>query len=93
MNLPNRLTLFRIVLIPLLVLIYLFPYAQFNIELQSYVIGSVTLPAVNLICLGIYAVSAFRLPSESLPIRSPTGCWRRRCLSSLPPGASSLRCR
>ena len=59
MNLPNRLTLFRIVLIPILVLIYLFPYAQFNIELQSYVIESVSLPAVNLICLGIYALSAF----------------------------------
>ena len=58
MNLPNRLTLFRIVLIPILVLVYLFPYAQFGIELRSWLIGSVSVSAVNLICLAIYMVAA-----------------------------------
>ncbi len=58
MNLPNRLTLFRIFLIPLTVLVYLFPYAQFGIELQSFSVGAVRISAVNLICLAIYAVAA-----------------------------------
>ncbi len=58
MNLPNRLTLFRIVLIPLMVLVYLFPYAQFGIELQTFSFGAVRLSAVNVICLGIYLVAA-----------------------------------
>ena len=58
MNLPNRLTLFRIVLIPILVLIYLFPYAQFGIEPQFWIIGSVSVSAVNLVCLGIYLLGA-----------------------------------
>lgn len=58
MNLPNRLTLFRIILIPLMVLVYLFPYAQFGIELQTFFFGAVRLSAVNVICLGIYLVAA-----------------------------------
>ncbi|MBQ1438636.1 MAG: CDP-diacylglycerol--glycerol-3-phosphate 3-phosphatidyltransferase [Solobacterium sp.] len=58
MNLPNRLTLFRIILIPLMVLVYLFPYAQFGIELQTFSFGAVRLSAVNVICLGIYLVAA-----------------------------------
>ncbi|MBQ9327758.1 MAG: CDP-diacylglycerol--glycerol-3-phosphate 3-phosphatidyltransferase [Solobacterium sp.] len=58
MNLPNRLTLFRIVLIPLAVLAYLFPYAQFGVELTVFSIGAVRISAVNLICLVIYAVAA-----------------------------------
>lgn len=58
MNLPNRLTLFRIVLIPLMVLVYLFPYAQFGIELQTFSFGAVRLSAVNVICLGFYLVAA-----------------------------------
>ena len=58
MNLPNRLTLFRVVLIPLMVLVYLFPYAQFGIELQTFSVGAVRLSVVNVICLAIYAVAA-----------------------------------
>ena len=58
MNLPNRLTLFRIILIPLMVLVYLFPYAQFGIELQTFSVGAVRLSAVNVICLAIYVVAA-----------------------------------
>ncbi len=57
MNLPNRLTLFRMVLIPLIVLIYLFPYAQFNIELLNYSFGAVRLSAANLLCLVLYLIA------------------------------------
>ena len=58
MNLPNRLTLLRVMLIPAMVLVYLFPYAQFGIELQTYSVGAVRISAVNLICLAMYAVAA-----------------------------------
>ncbi|MGN1388096.1 MAG: CDP-diacylglycerol--glycerol-3-phosphate 3-phosphatidyltransferase [Bulleidia sp.] len=58
MNLPNRLTIFRIVLIPIVVLVYLFPYAQFGIDPGVITIGGVDLSIINLICLSIYLVAA-----------------------------------
>ncbi len=58
MNLPNRLTLFRIVMIPAVVLVYLFPYAQFGIELQVFTVGAVRLSTVNIICLALYGAAA-----------------------------------
>ena len=70
MNLPNRLTLFRIILIPLMVLVYLFPYAQFGIELQTFSFGAVRLSAVNVICLGIYLVAALTDYLDGLIARS-----------------------
>ena len=59
MNLPNRITIFRIILIPVVVLVYLFPYAQFNIQPMVYTVGSVSISIINLIVLGIYVVAAF----------------------------------
>ncbi len=58
MNLPNRLTIFRIVLIPVIILIYLFPYASFGIVPKSFVIGSVSLSSINLIALAVYVIAA-----------------------------------
>lgn len=58
MNLPNRLTIFRIILIPIVVLVYLFPYAQFGIEPGVLTIGGVDLSIINLICLVIYLAAA-----------------------------------
>ena len=58
MNLPNRLTIFRISLIPLIMLVYLFPYAQFGMEPQMFTIGTVRLSLVNLICLLLYGAAA-----------------------------------
>ncbi len=58
MNLPNRLTIFRIVLIPVIILVYLFPYANFGIEMQSFQIQNVSLSVVNLIALAIYVIAA-----------------------------------
>ncbi len=59
MNLPNKLTLFRILLVPVLALIWLFPYEQFDIHLGYLMIGNITLPYLNLIVLGIFAVASF----------------------------------
>lgn len=59
MNLPNRLTIFRIILVPLIVLIYIFPYAQFGWDMKTYMIGTHSISIVNIICLVIYALAAF----------------------------------
>ncbi len=59
MNLPNRLTIFRIILVPVVVLIYIFPYAQVGIEPYVFSIEGIHLSVVNLICLAIYVIAAF----------------------------------
>ena len=58
MNLPNRLTLFRIILIPLIVLLYLVPYAQVGIEVPSYMVAGVSISLINMINLVIYIIAA-----------------------------------
>ena len=58
MNLPNRLTLLRIVLVPVIILIYIFPYAQVGIEPRAFMVGQYSLSSINLICLGIYFIAA-----------------------------------
>lgn len=58
MNLPNKLTIFRIVLIPVIILVYLFPYESFGIVPTVINIGGVDLSVINLIALVIYVVAA-----------------------------------
>ena len=36
MNLPNKLTITRIILVPILILIYMFPYTTFGINMPVY---------------------------------------------------------
>ena len=59
MNLPNRLTIIRIIMIPVIVLIYLFPYAQFGINVQSFDVGFVSISLVNIIVLGLFILTSF----------------------------------
>jgi len=58
MNLPNKLTLFRIVLVPVLCLVWLFPYDAAGINIGYLTVGHVTLPYLNLIVLGIFALAS-----------------------------------
>ena len=58
MNLPNKLTLFRIVLVPLLALVWLFPYEQFNLNLGFFMVEKISLPYLNLIVLAIFMIAA-----------------------------------
>ena len=59
MNLPNKLTLFRILLVPVLCLVWLFPYESLGINLGYINVGNVTLPILNLIVLAIFCVASF----------------------------------
>ncbi len=59
MNLPNRLTVIRIIMIPIIVLIYLFPYSQFNINVPTYDVGFVSISLVNIITLILFALTSF----------------------------------
>ncbi|NTW95108.1 MAG: CDP-diacylglycerol--glycerol-3-phosphate 3-phosphatidyltransferase [Erysipelotrichaceae bacterium] len=58
MNLPNRLTLLRIFFVPLIVFVFVFPFAQYGIVFGHIAVGFVTLPIVNLIALGLFALAS-----------------------------------
>lgn len=59
MNLPNKLTVMRICLIPIILLIAIFPYAQFNIDVPVFEIGHVSVSAVNLVVLVLFLAASF----------------------------------
>ena len=58
MNLPNKLTLFRILMVPVMALVWLFPYSQFDIALGYFTIGHITLPYLNIAVLAIFAIAS-----------------------------------
>ena len=58
MNFPNKLTLFRILMVPLVCLVWLFPYEQFGLKLGYFNVMHITLPYVNLIVLGIFVIAS-----------------------------------
>ena len=59
MNLPNILTVVRILLVPVIVLVFYFPYSYFNIDLMSFQIGNVSLSIINVIAVVIFAIASF----------------------------------
>ncbi|CAM4313123.1 CDP-diacylglycerol--glycerol-3-phosphate 3-phosphatidyltransferase [Erysipelothrix inopinata] len=59
MNLSNKLTVFRIILIPIIVLVELFPYAYFNISIPYISIDFVTLSYKNIAVLVLFTVASF----------------------------------
>ncbi|NBJ63927.1 CDP-diacylglycerol--glycerol-3-phosphate 3-phosphatidyltransferase [bacterium c-19] len=58
MNLPNRLSLVRICIVPLIACIYLFPYAQFGIEVMELDFDFVSLKITNVIVLVLFAAAS-----------------------------------
>lgn len=59
MNTPNKLSIFRISLVPVIVLVMVFPYAQFNIVLPTYVVNDVFISLKNLLALFLFALASF----------------------------------
>ena len=58
MNIANKLTLFRIVLIPVIVLIYIFPYSQFGIPVGHIQIETVMLGYDKLAILVLFIIAS-----------------------------------
>lgn len=58
MNLANKLTLFRIVLIPVIVLIYIFPYSQFGISVGYIAFDTVLLSYDKIAIFVIFVVAS-----------------------------------
>lgn len=58
MNLPNKLTIFRIVLVPIILLIWLFPYNYFGITFPIFEIGHVSLSLLNIIILILFLIAS-----------------------------------
>lgn len=59
MNLPNKLSCFRMVLVPLIVLVMIFPYAQLGIAIPEFEFGFVSLSLKNIIVLILFATASF----------------------------------
>jgi CDP-diacylglycerol--glycerol-3-phosphate 3-phosphatidyltransferase len=59
MNLPNRLTLLRIFFVPVIVFFAVFPFGQYGIVFGHFSIDFVTVPVINLIMLGLFALASF----------------------------------
>ena len=59
MNLPNILTIFRIILVPVLALVWLFPYEQISLNIGYFDILGVSVSYLNIIVLVIFCVASF----------------------------------
>lgn len=59
MNLPNRLTVMRIILIPVIILISIFPYSQVGIEVPVFQFGFVSLSLINILVLILFCAASF----------------------------------
>lgn len=55
MNLPNKLTLVRIVMVPLIVVVYLFPFAN----VPSYELMDSSISLIDIVTLVIFALASF----------------------------------
>ena len=58
MNLPNKLTVIRVLLVPLLILLYMFPYDTTGINVPVYHILDTDISLVNIIILVIFIVAS-----------------------------------
>ncbi|QIK69992.1 CDP-diacylglycerol--glycerol-3-phosphate 3-phosphatidyltransferase [Erysipelothrix sp. HDW6C] len=59
MNIANKLTVFRIILIPVIVLVEFFPYSQLGISMPYLTVEHVTLSVKNIVVLVLFIVASF----------------------------------
>ena len=58
MNLPNKISMFRLFLIPIIVFAKLFPFAQFGLMIPYLRVGFVTISSLNLVLLSLFLVAS-----------------------------------
>lgn len=58
MNLPNKLTLTRILCVPILIIIYMFPYVMIGIKVPVYHILNADISLVNIVIFVIFSVAS-----------------------------------
>lgn len=58
MNLPNKLTIIRLFLVPILIIIYMFPYETFHISIPTFQILGTTLSFVDILSFLIFAIAS-----------------------------------
>ena len=58
MNLPNKISMFRLFLIPIIVFAKLLPFAQFGIMIPYLRVGFVTISSLNLVLLSLFLVAS-----------------------------------
>ena len=58
MNLPNRISLLRLVLIPIIVLLWELPYTQLGIAMPTIVVGMLTISMKNLLVLILFVIAS-----------------------------------
>lgn len=59
MNTPNKLTLIRIILVPIILLVWLFPYEQFNIYFPYFNISFTGISLLNIIVVVLFVIGSF----------------------------------
>lgn len=59
MNLPNKLTIFRIILVPIVCTVWLFPYEQSGLSIGYINIFGVSISYLNLIVLALFGIASF----------------------------------
>ncbi|MDF9824621.1 CDP-diacylglycerol--glycerol-3-phosphate 3-phosphatidyltransferase [Breznakia sp. PF5-3] len=58
MNLPNKISIFRILLIPVIVFLYLFPFGDYGIVFPVYMVNEIAISALNIIILILFAIAS-----------------------------------
>ena len=58
MNLPNKLTVLRIILVPIVCMVWLFPYEQFGIQIGYISLYDVSISYLNLIVLALFVIAS-----------------------------------
>lgn len=58
MNLPNKISIFRVLLVPVLVFVFLFPFEAYGIEIAIYTLNGVDISLINIILLIIFTVAS-----------------------------------
>lgn len=58
MNLPNKLSILRLITVPILVIIYLFPYSSLGISIPTFTLLTTKLSLIDVICFILFVFAS-----------------------------------